>query len=83
MVIVSSIMNFLRQSRSQRATRTLLHSMDDHLLQDIGIRRDQIDSLIAEQRALNRKQAAAEAQNRRNSRGSNSSLGGHGLAAQH
>ncbi|HDL16936.1 MAG TPA: DUF1127 domain-containing protein [Rhizobiales bacterium] len=83
MVIFSSIVNFLRRERDYRTTRTLLHAMDDHLLQDIGVRRDQIDSLVAEQRALKREQAAIEAQNQRNSRGSNSTLGGRGLAAQH
>jgi len=83
MVFFGSVMNFLRQARDQRVTSTLLHSMDDHLLQDIGVRRDQIDSLVAEQRKLNREKAAAEAQNRRNRRGSGSALGGHGLAAQH
>ncbi len=83
MVFFSSIVNFLRTERETRATRTLLHAMDDHLLQDIGVRRDQIDSLVAEQRDLKREKATAEAQNRRNSRGSNSALGGRGLAAQH
>lgn len=83
MVILSSILKFLRRERGYRATRTLLHSMDDHLLQDIGVRRDQIDSLVAEQRAYKRKQAAAGAQNRPTAPGSNSTLGGHGLAAQH
>ena len=80
MVLVSSILNYLRQERSYRATCTLLHAMDDHLLQDIGIRRDQIDSLVAEQRVIKRKNAAAEADNRRRSY---PTFSGNGLSHQH
>ena len=76
-------MKFLLTELATRATRTLLPAMDAHLLHYIGVLRDQIDSLVAEQRDLKREKAAAEAQNRRNSRGSNSALGGRGLAAQH
>ena len=83
MVLVSSILNYLRQERDYRATRRVLHNMDDHLLRDIGVRRDQIDSLAHEQREISREHAAAEARNRRNRRGSTPSVGGHGLAAQH
>ena len=81
MVLVSSILNYLRQERECRATSLQLHAMDDHRLADIGIRRDQIDSLVADKREIKRKNAAAEAQNKSNSQGS--ALGGHGLAAQH
>ena len=80
MVLVSSILNFLRREREYRATSALLHSMDDHLLQDIGVRRDQIDSLLAEQRELKNKLAATEAEKRRNSYPTHS---GRGLAPQH
>ena len=83
MVLVSSILKYLRQQRDYRTTRTLLHNMDDHMLQDIGVRRDQIDSLILEQREIRRQQTAAEARDRRNRRGSRPTPGGHGIAAQH
>ena len=82
MVLVSSILNYLRQERDYRTTSTLLHAMDDHLLQDIGIRRDQIDSLISEQRKIKRQLAETEAQNRRNTRSSRPTFGGRGLAPQ-
>jgi len=80
MVIVSSILNYLRQVRTLRATSNLLHAMDDHLLQDIGIRRDQIDSLIAEQQEIKNKRAAAEAEKRRKSY---PTFSGRGLSHQH
>jgi len=80
MVLVSSILNYLRQVRTLRATSNLLHAMDDHLLQDIGIRRDQIDSLIAEQQEIKNKRAAAEAENRRKPYPAYS---GRGLSHQH
>lgn len=80
MVFVSSVLNFLRQARTMRATSRLLHSMDDHLLQDIGVRRDQIDSLISEQLEIKNKRAAAERENRRKS---TPAFGGRGLSAQH
>jgi uncharacterized protein YjiS (DUF1127 family) len=80
MVLFSSIINFLNQEREYRATTSLLHAMDDHRLADIGIRRDQIDSLVAEQRELKRQKAASEAENRPTQR---PAVGGHGLAAQH
>ena len=80
MVLVSSILNYMRQERKYRATCDLLHAMDDHRLADIGIRRDQIDSLVAAQREIKRKHAAAEAEDKRNSQ---AAVGGHGLAAQH
>jgi len=80
MVLVSSILNYLRQVRTLRATSNLLHAMDDHLLQDIGIRRDQIDSLITEQQEIKNKRAAAEAENRRKSYPAHS---GRGLSHQH
>ncbi len=83
MVLVSSILNFLHQEREHRATCDLLHAMDDHRLADIGIRRDQIDSLVAEQREIKRNAAAAEAENKRSSQTPGAALGGHGLAAQH
>ena len=80
MVLVSSILNYLRQVRTLRATSNLLHAMDDHLLQDIGIRRDQIDSLIAEQQEIKNKRAAAEAEKRRKSY---PTFSGRGLSHQH
>lgn len=80
MILVSSILNFLRNKREYRATSTLLHAMDDHLLQDIGVRRDQIDLLLAEQRVIKSKQAAAEAKNRRKSY---PTFSGRGLSHQH
>jgi uncharacterized protein YjiS (DUF1127 family) len=83
MVLFSSILNYLSQVRETRATSTLLHAMDDHRLADIGIRRDQIDFLIVEQRESKRSKAAAEAENKRNSHSSGATLGGHGLAPQH
>jgi uncharacterized protein YjiS (DUF1127 family) len=83
MVLVSSILNYLRQERDYRATSNLLHAMDDHILQDIGVRRDQIDSLISEQRAIKKKLAATEAENRRNTRSSGSTFSGRGLSPQH
>jgi uncharacterized protein YjiS (DUF1127 family) len=83
MVFVSSILNYLRQEREFRATSKQLHAMDDHLLADIGLRRDQINTLVAEQRKNKRTQAAAEAQNKRKTQTSGATLGGNGLAAQH
>jgi len=83
MVLFSSIINFLNQEREYRATTSLLHAMDDHRLADIGIRRDQIDSLVAEQRELKRKAAANEAKTKRSTQTPGATLGGHGLAAQH
>jgi len=83
MVIVSSILNYLRQKRDSRATGMLLHNLSDHMLQDIGVRRDQIDTLIHMQRENRRQQSALDAQNRRNRRGSRQTPGGQGLAAQH
>ncbi len=80
MVIVSSILNYLRQARTMRATSKLLHSMDDHLLQDIGVRRDQIDSLITEQHVIKSKCAAAERENRRKSY---PAISGQGLTHQY
>jgi CBS domain containing-hemolysin-like protein len=52
-------------------------------LADIGLRRDQINTLVAEQRKNKRTQAAAEAQNKRKTQTSGATLGGNGLAAQH
>ncbi len=83
MVLVSSILNYLRQKCDYHATSTLLHAMDDHLLRDIGIRRDQIDFLVAEQRETKRNAAASEAKTKRNTQTPGAALGGHGLAAQH
>jgi len=83
MVLFSSILNFLQQEREYRATTSMLHAMDDHLLQDIGIRRDQIDSLVAEQRELKRQKAASVAKTKRDTQTPGATLGGHGLAAQH
>ncbi len=83
MVLFSSILNYLRQERKFRATSDLLHAMDDHRLADIGVRRDQIDMLVSEQRVQSRHQAKAEAENKRNSRTSGATLGGHGLSPQH
>ena len=83
MVLFSSILNFLNQEREYRATTSLLHAMDDHRLADIGIRRDQIDSLVTEQRELKRNAPASEAENNRNTQTPGAALGGHGLAAQH
>lgn len=80
MVFVSSILNYLRQESVYRATRAQLHAMDDHLLADIGIRRDQINSLVAEQREIKNKLAATEAENQRTSR---PTFSGQGLAPQH
>lgn len=80
MVLVSSILDYLRQERKYRATRSQLHAMDDHLLADIGIRRDQINSLVAEQRAIKGKLAATEAENQPASR---PAFSGRDLAAQH
>ena len=83
MVLVSSILNFLRQERKYRATTALLHAMDDHLLQDIGVRRDQIDTLVAEQRKIKRQRAAVEAEDKRNTQSRHRAVDGRGLAAQH
>ena len=83
MVLVSSILNYLRQEREYRSTCNLLHAMDDHLLQDIGIRRDQIDSLVAEQREIKNRRAVAEAENRRNTPSSRPTFSGRGMAHQH
>lgn len=81
MVLFSSFLNYLSQERKYRATSDLLHAMDDHRLEDIGVRRDQINALLAERRQLERQRLAAEAENKRNSR--SSTLGGRGLAPQH
>ena len=83
MILVSSILNYLRLERDRRATRTLLHAMDDHLLRDIGLRRDQIDTLVAEQREFNRQRAAADAESTRKTQTPDATFGDHGIAAQH
>lgn len=80
MVLVSSIINYLREMRTMRSTSRVLHSMDDHLLQDIGIRRDQIDSLISQRNKIKNKRATAERENRR---GSYPTFSGRGLSHQH
>ena len=36
MVLVSSILNYLRQERASRAASAMFRAMNDHLLQDIG-----------------------------------------------
>ena len=83
MVIVTSLLNTLRQERGYRRTRSILHNMDDHRLQDIGVRRDQIDSLAFELREAERKRATADARKRRDEKRQGRTFGGHGLAPQH
>jgi len=83
MDIVSSIVRFMRQEVDLRRTRKSLHELDDRILQDIGVRRDEINSLTLQLRDNARAQAAAEAQNRRNDKAHKRGLGGGGFAAQH
>ena len=83
MEIVSSIINYLRRERGYRLTRSRLQQLDDRILQDIGLRRDQIDSLALKLRNDARAQHAADAQNRRNEKARKRGLGGGGFAAQH
>jgi uncharacterized protein YjiS (DUF1127 family) len=83
MALVSSVINFLRRERDYRRTRTSLHGLDDRLLNDIGVRRDQIDTLALELRAIERRHGAAEAQDRRNQNALRKAVGGGGFAHQH
>ena len=82
MAIVSSIMSYLRRELGYRVTRRQLHELDDRTLEDIGLRRDEIDGLALKLRNQARANDAAEAHNRRNEKAHKSGLGG-GLAAQH
>ncbi len=43
MIILSSIVDHLRRRQAYHQTYAMLSSMDDHMLQDIGISRAQID----------------------------------------
>lgn len=43
MYILSSLLRAWRARRDRIRTRRELRALDDHMLQDIGIRRDQID----------------------------------------
>lgn len=83
MALVRSIIDYLRREHGYRRTRTSLHDLDDRILEDIGIRRDQIDTLAFRLRENERKYAAAEAQNRKNEKARHRTLGGSGLAPQH
>ncbi|MDA7949014.1 MAG: DUF1127 domain-containing protein [Hyphomicrobiaceae bacterium] len=82
MAIVSSIMSYLRRELGYRVTRRQLHELDDRILQDIGLRRDEIDGLALNLREKARANHAAEAHNRRNEKAHKGGVGG-GLAAQH
>ena len=82
MVIVSSIMSYLRRELGYRVTRRQLHELDDRTLQDIGLRREEIDGLALKLRNHARANDAAEAHNRRNEKARKGGVGG-GLAAQH
>ena len=82
MAIVSSVMSYLRREFGYRLTRRQLHELDDRILQDIGLRRDQIDTLALQLRDKARANDAAEAHNRHNEKAQKRGLGG-GLAAQH
>lgn len=83
MALVSSVIKFLRRERDYRRTRTSLHGLDDRLLNDIGVRRDQIDTLALELREIEGRHDAAEAQNRRNESARRKSAGEGGFAHQH
>lgn len=83
MALVRSIIAYLRRERDYRRTRTCLHDLDDRILEDIGIRRDQIDTLAFELREHERRHAEVEAKDRRNEKERRDTLGGHGLAPQH
>lgn len=83
MVIVTSILDFVRRERNYRKTRSILHSMDDHRLRDIGIRRDQIDRLSYELRTEHRFDGTDKAHRTRGKRPNIRKFGGQGLAPQH
>lgn len=83
MALVISIIDFLRRERDYRRTRSSLHSLDDRLLRDIGVRRDQIDSLAFQLREAQCRRADADARSRRNEETRRRPLDGRGLAAQH
>lgn len=82
MSIVSSIMSSLRRELGYRVTRRQLHELSDRMLDDIGLRRDEIDTLALQLREKARANDAAEAHNRRNAKAQKRGVGG-GLAAQH
>ncbi len=82
MAIVSSILNYLRCEFGYRSTRRQLQELDDRTLQDIGLRRDEIDGLAMKLREEARANHAAEAHNRRNEKAHKRGVGGGGLAAQ-
>ena len=83
MAIVSSILSYLRRELGYRVTRRQLHELDDRTLQDIGLRRDEIDGLALKLRDEARVNDAAEAHNRRSENAHKRGVGGGGLAAQH
>lgn len=84
MAFLQTVLDYLRNAYGYKQTRTCLHNLDDRLLADIGLRRDQIDTLARDLYQAERKKTALEAENRRNEKSSRSgSFGGHGLAPQH
>lgn len=84
MAFLQTVWDYLRTAKDYRHTRRCLHNLDDRLLADIGLRRDQIDTLAHELYEVERKKTALEAENRKNEKSSRSgSFDGHGLAPQH
>lgn len=82
MELIKSYVEFLRRRREYRITRSSLHDLDDRLLADIGVRRDQIDTLARDLHKAELKRDAAAAQERKEEKARRNTMGGHGLAPQ-
>ena len=83
MGLLTEIFDYFRRANDYRQTRAILHDLDDRILHDIGLRRDQIDSVARDLYETERRRSDAIAQNRRQDKARRGSMGGTGLAAQH
>lgn len=83
MALLTSIFDYLRRERDYRKTCKSLHQLDDRLLHDIGLRRDQINTVAYDLYEAERRHSAAKAQHRRQEKAGRGSMGGTGLAPQH
>jgi len=83
MTILTSLFDYLRRERNYRKTCKSLHQLDDRILHDIGLRRDQISSVARELYENERRHSAALVQNRRRDKAHRGPVGTSGLAHQH
>lgn len=83
MTLLTSLFDYLRRERNYRKTCRSLHQLDDRILHDIGLRRDQINSVACELYEAERQYSAANAQNRRQDKARRGAMGASGLAHQH